>query len=402
MIITTLIPGNFEPTGKHSDKLAIVADHLLRMTACMRQRIDGDWMPYGRKEWRRTVGSDYGPIRNAAINQGLIESNDRYSPGRFAKSIRLRDEHRTGEFSEYPLRRRSIDRRPRHPSDFADEVSGWLAGWFDDFVLPALNEFDSPWHRFAYTVIRMRRFSAGRCKHGRFHSSFTSLPKALRCRLLIDEPVLSSPNQTNPLICDRISNNLVELDIANCQPLLLGSLTENTRRDHHWRELTEAGELYGFIHRCLQSSQSAPFEVVTKRGRRFTVDPQSLTLKQVKRQVLVALYSPIESMRANPVFAVFNDHFPAIATELMNRKQSAGYRSVSHDLQRHESGLMIDGVADAIRRSNPNEPLLTIHDGVIVRANFAATVKDFIRQQFNANGLTPTIRLTPNSKEQRK
>ena len=125
---------------------------------------------------------------------------------------------------------RSVDeqsgkRKPLAPIDPENlKASGiWLYRCMSAFELVHSGKLD-PWAAYSREMIQSGNLFAVRCEYGRFHSNFSSLSKSLRRHLRVDEP-------------------LVEIDVQNCQPLILGLLERREEgRERKNKRTVKAGE----------------------------------------------------------------------------------------------------------------------------------------------------------------
>jgi hypothetical protein len=123
----------------------------------------------------------------------------------------------------------------------------------------------------------------------------------------------------------------------------------------------------------------------------FLIQPSRWTIKQLKRNLLVALYSPAEDMLAAPAFRAFQQRFPEVAEYVLSLKAN-DYKALAHQLQQMESSIIIHGVCADLMRSYPHVPLLTIHDELIIAEQYAELAKELLHSHFGKYGLVPYIR----------
>ncbi len=206
------IPYGTRPTN---DAVAILLAELLAATATTTERRAGFWIPIPSHQWREILGSRYKATIREATAAGYVEANDRYSVGRFTKSYRLAKQYRRPKTQRYILRR-TLSTASRIRIDETDTVGQVLV---EQFARVRLTGTASGWDGFCAAQIREGSFYATRCQYGRFHSTFTGLKRAVRSQLSVD------------------GEQLFELDIANCQPLILGLIAtqqaQPTNQTHH-------------------------------------------------------------------------------------------------------------------------------------------------------------------------
>jgi len=381
------IPHGTRPTN---DAVAILLAELLAATATTTERRAGFWIPIHWQQWREILGSRYRATIREAPAAGYIEANDRYSVGRFTKSYRLAQNYRRPQTERYVLRRpHSTASRIR--IDETDTVGQLLV---DQFKRVRLTGTASGWDGFCAAQIRRRAFYATRCQYGRFHSTFTGLKRAVRGQLGVD------------------GERLVELDIANCQPLLLG-LTAINRHNHQltpnnqtnpysicrafltdqkirdYIELCERGQLYEHLERRCRGRLTLRECIPADRWHRYATD-RPLTRKDVKRQFLVMLFADVATTTRMPLFDVVGTEWPALADCILDAKGGC-YQNLARDCQRLESRLMIDGAAGSLL-AKPSIPIVTIHDAILTTAAHVHSVEAVVIAEFGRLGVTPKIR----------
>src|SRR5690606_18118194 len=127
---------------------------------------------------------------------------------RFPKSYRLAERYRRPRSDRYILRR-SLPTGSRIRIVETDTVGQLLV---EQFRGVRLTGRASGWDGFCAAQIRHGSYYATRCQYGRFHSTFTGLKREVRRQLSVD------------------GERLFELDIANCQPLILGLIIRNRQK----------------------------------------------------------------------------------------------------------------------------------------------------------------------------
>lgn len=391
------VPHGTRPTN---DKMAILLAELQAATATTNERRDGFWISMHSKRWREILGSRYKAVIRQAVEAGYIEVNDRYSVERFCKSYRLASPYRRPETQRYILRR-CLPTASRIRILETDTVGRALV---DQFARVRLTGTPSGWDGFCAAQIRRGSFYATRCQYGRFHSTFTGLKRAVRSRLSVD------------------GERLFELDIANCQPLILGLLatrhselnpqTQPTTTTNgptnpysicgafltdqnlrNYIELCERGELYEYLERRCRGWLTLRDCIPSDRWHRYATD-RPLTRKDVKRQFLVMLFADVATTTRMPLFDVVGTEWPALADYILDAKSDC-YQNLARDCQWLESRLMIDGAAGSLL-SDPSIPIVTIHDAILTTASHSPAVEAAMIAEFGRPGVTPKIK-SPNT-----
>lgn len=387
------IPAGTRPT---SDRMAILLCELQAATSVSDDRRRGHWINVASQLWREILGRNYAEVIEEAKSLEFVETNDRYSVGRFTKSIRLASKFRTHVTSQYRLQRRLRGGRSYRIRLANEDSTGHaLASCFDRATIPKTVSAKG-WDSYCIQSIESRSFYAVRCQYGRFHSLFTSLPKSVRSSIQID------------------GRETIETDVANCQPLILGILStqhNNTPTTTHtqppttpnticgafhplggYLSLCSGGQLYDYLlDRCgdltLWDTKPVGFRYKYATNRKFRHEyatNRKLNRSDVKKQFIVMLFAPIWSMRRMPIFDIVANEFPPLAEYIICAK-SDEYQELARLCQRMESKLIIDNVAKELVTKLP---IVTIHDSVISQAEHADRVAASIRAAFHPFGVT--------------
>ncbi len=388
------IPRGTRPTN---DKMAILLAELMAATATTKERRAGFWIPIHWQQWRKILGSRYKATIREATAAGYVETNDRYSVGRFPKSYRLAKRYRRPKTRPYTLpRTRSTASRIR--IDETDSVGRLLV---DQFKRVRLTGTASGWDGFCAAQIRAGSFYATRCQYGRFHSTFTGLKRAVRSQLTVN------------------GQQLFEIDVANCQPLILGLLATHNNRHNpqpdtqpttktdttnstysicrafltdqnitNYIELCERGKLYEHLQERCRGQLTLRDCIPADRWHRYGAD-RPLSRKDVKRQFLVMLFADVATTRRMPMFDLVATEWSALADFIIDAKRDC-YQNLARDCQQLESRLMIDGAAGSLL-AEPSIPIVTIHDAILTTAAHIPAVESAVIAEFGRLGVTPKI-----------
>ena len=386
------IPAGTRPAN---DAVAILLSELLAATALTSERRAGFWIPMHSTQLRAILGSRYKEVIREALDANYIEVNDHYAVDRFSKSYRLSKQYRRPMIQAYELRR-SMPTTSRIRIDETDTVGRLLV---EQFAKVQITGTLSEWDGFCAAQIRRGSFYATRCQYKRFHSTFTGLKRAARSQLFVNgEP-------------------LVELDIANCQPLILGLLARNKNQQTTLRhtirstpnnnysnysnysicgafladyiELCERGKLYEHLEWLCSGQITLRDCIPIDRWHPHATD-RPLQRKDIKRQYLVMLFADVATTKTMPMFDIVANEWPALADYILAAKSTC-YQELARDCQRLESRLMIDGAAWALLDESVI-PIITIHDSIMTTSKHIAAVKAAIINQFAGMGVTPHIR----------
>ena len=352
---------------------------MLSLTATTKERRAGEWINVHTDLWRRLLGGRYAQVIRDAKERQLIEVNDRYSVNRFSKSYRLPAGLRAPDVQEYPLKRTTAPQTRLRIAD-GDLVGQKLVSHFEAVSVP--NVDCSGWAAYSVKACMMRNHYAIRCEHQRLHTTFTALPKAIRSTLTIN---------TDPTL---------ELDVANCQPLILGvqavSRTHTPPHPHpHYHMLHSSTDLGGYLDLC-QSGQL--YEYLLERCRQWRlrdwvpsrfrdrVTDRPLTRSDVKKAFIVMMFAPVPLTKSLPMFSVVSQEWPGLAAYIIEAKRS-GHEKLATDCQRFESSIMIDTIAGSLAW-----PCVTVHDSLIVSAHRANETAEAIRSAWRALGVNVSVR----------
>jgi hypothetical protein len=350
-----LVPEGAEFTGPDRDYAARLAHILLLKTMTQRERQDyGHFIPFSQAYGRAFFGGNWHRASKAARTQfsHIFDFNDRYwnGPGSFSKSIRLKDDYRTGKVQIYECSR-AIKHRSFINEEELDTASRRLIKNFDYFSLPnETPEFENPWQALTWTFIVNKQYYTNRCRFRRFHSNFTSF----KHRYLLES-----------------NKDLCALDIVACQPLILGIVVLQSCDEpdvHRWLEICSKDDIYLHIASLMNTDDR----------------------KAVKASMIRCLFERKTQMENMTIFKVLLEHFPTIAAFLSACKQAQGHQCVAHMCQRLEADIMIDKVTSDLR----DTPLITVHDELILYVKQIERAKRFINKRFAVYGVTPRYKVT--------
>lgn len=178
------------------------------------------------------------------------------------------------------------------------------------------------------------------CKTGRAYSDANQFPKRVRDTLLIDGEATA------------------EIDIVNCQPLLLATIYPNHSDEwRRYKELAEAGQVYEALGSFSDLNRS-----------------------NAKDQFIPFIFGGNRPIAED----FFRHSFPELLTAIQERRRQCR-EALAHELQGKESQLIVERVCGAFKAAS-------IHDGVRVKVSDAEPVKKFIESAvFEMWGLSPKI-----------
>ena len=372
--VNVAIPAQLKPAGKFAEHIAVLAHTLFLLTVCVEERRKGYWIPFSSSSWRSLFGSNYLQVKQEAKRLGF-EFNESYSTDiGFCKSMRLPEPLRTSGLQMFTLTKPNLIKRLmkwRRNSEFPSSDSAqYLVESFMKFRLDlspsVLRKFDLS-VQLNVTAIQEENYFARRCRFGRFHSLFSVLPKEIRRMITTVE-----------------GQSTVEIDVSNCQPLLVGLLVKqggaSDRDSGLFLKVCSKGKLYEFLQ-----SRIEPEVYVDDFGKERK---RRKTRKYVKELFFRMLFGTALQTIRNPCFVVVQRFFPSVAEWTLEQK-AEGHQRVAHLCQRLESKIVIDTVVPKLK--NQQIPVITIHDSIICSRKQSALVTKNIAQAFEEQGLIPAL-----------
>lgn len=292
-------------------------------------------------------------IMSTLIDNNIIVLHREYSSGshsreyRFGYAMENVSWYQSTEYEEFKVSRHQEDRKDKLSIsvdvDLYDKTIGHIAefrGWNTDEKLVWDFSVKDGFSNEVYPS-----------KTGRVYEYFSFLPKEIRGTLLIgEEPV-------------------VELDISNCNPLLLTSFYHDVYPEtEHYKELVESGKFYE--------------DIKEKMG--YT------NRDEVKED----FNSWICGKRASTplIDSYLKTNFPILHNNiLMFRETENGvlpYKACAHRLQKIESNIVVNKVCSKYNNA------FSIHDGILTVASNADTIKEDLQNTIKEElGLDATIKL---------
>src|SRR5206468_4285206 len=67
----------------------------------------------------------------------------------------------------------------------------------------------------------------------------------------------------------------------------------------------------------------------------------------------------------NPNLQAMVDLYPGPAQAILDLKREKGYKWVAQEMQRRESGIMINAACQYLMKHQPEVPILTVHDSIL-------------------------------------
>jgi len=203
-------------------------------------------------------------------------------------------------------------------------------------------------HKYYKNWITLKKLEAGEIfykfdEYGRLHTNFTTLKREIRKNFI----------KIN-------SEDVYEFDIPNSQPLFLAVLIKKTLP----------------LKQLINAEFQKYFDLVNN-GLIYEYLMKKCSIKKredVKDMMYKVLFGKNgEVAKQNKMFAsIFPDVFNFIVTYKI---KNSNHKSVSHDLQKMESEFIFNSVIKRIIDTNPEIPLFTIHDSIVVPLKYKKTVQ---------------------------
>lgn len=202
-------------------------------------------------------------------------------------------------------------------------------------------------------------------RFGRVHTPITSLAKPLRDCLSVD------------------GQGLVNIDLANSQPLIAGILASQFHQDrsaaHRLRRRSFSPGKNPYHKRMPQPAQTdredlLRYLAVCEQGQLY--ESFGGDREQVKQQLLTAFYDKAR-MPLSPLQRQIAERYPSVHAMLTSVKKR-DYRHAAHLMQNSEACLFIHGVCRSLMEEHPRVPVVTIHDSVMTTPGYVSLVKSSI------------------------
>ena len=360
---------------KHIDKLYYLMLIIYRGRWGKAHEPD-DFIPVNAKRLRQILGTRFArPATELLIEMGIIETNRHYLVGERSRGYRFSEPYRNAKFrlvKQIPNYRISAILQECMDGDLTLEAHKFLFEnqkrvTIDDGVAVFLEQFQAEserqrdYYERSAEDIRDKewRFASDK-KTGRVFNNITSLPKQLRQFLRLD------------------GKPLVEIDVANCQPLLLlGLYNDADKEREEFRRVVENGNFYETIDVLLEKP--------------YGTERRSELKDKIFTQVFFDRVWPTSSKLCQ----AFQKRFPVLYERMVALK-AADHRRLALRLQSDEARIVISKVVTGIA-SSTRIPILTIHDSVLTKAEHVAEVKERLEAAFKEQlGVKPTLKIKTN------
>jgi hypothetical protein len=383
-----------------------------------------------------------GPLLVEMQRSGLIERDVYWTKGEKSFGYRIGDKFDSNETVRIECRNRRLRDKIltirlqdfRHYTKVHRHLFDWLRKVELDFgtALRIINQtrYDDgklsrqEWRDLnvlAARIICDKEFELTTCHYGRVHTNVTRLIRPVRRELRI------------------ASTPLVEIDIANSQPLFLtacvlaGIPATFTNSCFHSYSPTVTPVISSTNHISYPhtsyvmdtfSASDCSVNGLRSYSRTYSTTPSDLMEFQARcergqvyehlmqrmnwiegrdrfkdEEVFRILYGANTSYNSQGEFQpsklqpILESDFPTVWAFIRNYKRQHGYRELSREMQRQESKLMIEGVCGRLMNEFPDCPLVTVHDSILTTEPWVETVAGTIKDEFGRKGLQPTLHI---------
>lgn len=201
---------------------------------------------------------------------------------------------------------------------------------------------------------------------------------------------------------------VLEVDVANSQPLLLSILAARTTYEadaQHIEQMHDIMEGAGAGLALLPpASPAVAVSVSTRDAEAFRelcesgllYDELAADCGIQREQAKKALFRDVlfgKPYVNGKITQAFGRRWPTLLAWIRCMKKTHGYKSLAMALQRLESVIMLDGVGNRVLQKLPSVPFLTIHDSAMLMADHASDVRTIMLDEFSRWGVRPDVRL---------
>lgn len=314
------------------------------------------WVPLPQAFLRTAMEySVYQPILRQLQGDRVIEM-DRGAGGENCRCYRLLEPHRSAKQVAYTITKNTLLKRMYRfqvgvVDALKEPVHQSLRRWLSTVTVaddgPDVPHLDE---------LRRKDFWMKVCDYGRIHTGLTSLPKRYRHFIRLAG-----------------HSELYAVDVSHCQFVLMASWLrrEGYAVDSDFVQQVLGGRLYDTF------------------GAALGVD------REKGKDALIKLVYGLPRRYNRPHGEVFQRLYPQAWDSCMTYSRSYPHEHLSLHMQRLESKVMIGSAAHLFTEFFPDEPLLTIHDALVVPRSGVFSAESLIKDAFDTHcDVKPTIKKT--------
>jgi hypothetical protein len=198
-------------------------------------------------------------------------------------------------------------------------------------------------------------------KTGRIYTQYGGLNKVFRSITKLD------------------GENIVEIDIKTCQPVLMTLYYPKKCKDRRieaekekWINLVTKEDFYDYFNDRLK-------EKITDRGK-------------LKEEIFIKIMFGGSKHYQSELWKIFEREFPYMAMMLISKKYNITPREVAMQLQRFESRIVIGTVFNELRITNPELIIIPNHDAFMVKESQSEIILEKFNKIFqDITGLNPKL-----------
>jgi hypothetical protein len=304
----------------------------------------------------------YLEYKKLLIDCDVILVNKTYSVGRFSQNYRIAPlyEHgyRTVSVDDAVLIKK-LKKRNRHKLTAKGNIYEYLYACLkqtsiDDSHFGELNIH----HAKVVDWIKNKKVYLHVDTYGRTHTNITTLKRSHRKQLMIN------------------GEKLTQIDIKNCQPLLLNLLVDklinknyikNNQDVLEYRKLTEMGVFYNHCSELYKINESDK--------------------KNIKNRLFKNVFFGRKTAKK------FAKYFPTISDAIQFYKKD-DYKNLARELQKIESDIFIHKICKRIMSENPDVQILTVHDCILAQDKHAEYIASVIQDEFFKLNLNVAVEIS--------
>lgn len=353
-------------------------------------RDKSDFIPIKCEYIRKIISErNYRKIREALVKAGVVETDNQWIKGQKCIGYRLRGDYLSQPFERYILTSRRLVRniqktQVKSEAEISLDVHKFLYRNLQDIridYLPAVKSLtneDFYLNKTSIELLHEKQWFFKADKYGRVHTNLTNLKSSLRKYLNVK------------------GEELVEVDIANSQPLFLSIIAST---------YIKYGTLVSFNSppsfpslRCDILPDLLLYKDLVTQGKLYFWLSNKFKLRTKSRKRLkVKMFSELffGKNHETRLCRKFAEVFPSVFRVVQQVKQK-DYAALARLLQKVESSFVINKVVR--RMMETDRYVATIHDSFLVKPHDIEVLNFFIQQEFGQWDHNPTLSVKTLSK----
>lgn len=333
-----------------------------------------------------TINGRYKDKLQDLINMKVIETDNHYIKKRKSKAYRLTEHYRNAKIKQVKI----IDEKIiSNYLNYKEEQKKKITESNYEYLFKCLEqieiEYESAINYLNDHAENFEQFNAWYCSierihnkdwffiidktAGRVHNNITNLAKIFR-------PFLSFQ-----------SNKLIEIDIANCQPLLFNVLISR-----YLLRNTSAYNCGINLPYVPQNSDLRLYKEITEQGSFYEYMKKELGINEERDLFKIRMFTKLFYGRVfeSEEKTAFKKIFPEVS-KIIDHYKKINHRDLAIDLQRVEAEIMINTVVP--RLAEKKIFALTVHDSILTTTENVKLVQEIIKDEFKKYDLVPTLRV---------